>query len=117
MRYRRWRPAQEVKEKSADGIFGHLKPKLTGNLVIDSLQGYDMEVPANRVADRQNTHGIPSAKSGPFTALVTAVNPDAPPILQWDSDDAARTRYLGISGTAVLWRRNSASRVARVCGC
>lgn len=83
-----WRPAPK-QEKSVDGIFGHLKQKLTKQPVLS--------IPAKVMTwEKFRQTVLPTAERmafqvpsrGPFTALVTAVNPDAPPILQWDSDDA-----------------------------
>lgn len=83
-----WRPAPK-QEKSADGIFEHLKPK--------GIKQPSLSIPAKVMTwEKFRQTVLPTAERmafqvpsrGPFTALVTAVNPDAPPILQWDSDDA-----------------------------
>lgn len=83
-----WRPSPK-QEKSAGGIFGHLKPK--------GIKQPALSIPAKVMTwEKFRQTVLPTAERmalqvpsrGPFTALVTAVNPDAPPILQWDHDDA-----------------------------
>lgn len=84
-----WRPREQPAPPPAEGVFGHLKAKQkpdvieTGapptvmtwekfsRLVLPTAEGIDLRVP----------------RHGGFGALVTAVNPDAPPILQWDSPE------------------------------
>lgn len=84
-----WRPAPK-QEKSADGgIFGHLKPKGTKQpalyLPAKVMTWEKFQQTVLPTAERMEFQ-VPNR--GPFAALVTAVNPDAPPILQWDHDDA-----------------------------
>lgn len=84
-----WRPAQKKHEAPAAGVFGHLKPKEPAEPI--------MNVPAQTMTwDKFQRTVLPTAERieflapgiGSYTALVTAVNADAPPILQWDREDA-----------------------------
>lgn len=84
-----WKPAPETGSPVAAGVFGHLKPK--------SLQAIpDMKVPPQTMTwDKFQRTVLPTAERiefkapsrGSYTSLVTAVFPDAPPILQWDSEE------------------------------
>lgn len=84
-----WRPSPK-KAAPADGIFGHLKPK-------GAAPASTMNIPAQTMTwDKFQRTVLPTAeriefmtpRTGSYTALVTAVNADAPPILQWDHEDA-----------------------------
>lgn len=83
-----WRPAPKKDEATTGGVFGHLKPK-----------GAEapMSIPAQTMTwDKFQRTVLPSAERieflapshGSYTALVTAANAEAPPILQWDREDA-----------------------------
>jgi hypothetical protein len=84
-----WVPSAEEIAKP-NGVFGHLKAK-------NSQDVADMKVPPvvmtwekfQRVvllgADSIQFYVRPGR--GPFTAMVTAVHPDAPPILLWDHEE------------------------------
>jgi hypothetical protein len=86
-----WRPAgSKPPETVSEGVFGHLKAK--GSSAASTLR-----VPAQTMTwDKFQRTVLPAADRiemlapaiGSYTALVTAVNPDAPPILQWDRKDA-----------------------------
>jgi hypothetical protein len=85
-----WRPQPPRPVATAGGVFGHLTPKAKAapsplalptqtmtwdkfrRTVLGNAIRVDLQVPAS--SDR-------------FMALVTAVNPEAPPILQWDSEE------------------------------
>lgn len=81
-----WKPTEKTPERS-EGVFGHLKAK-------GQESAPAMRVPAQTMTwEKFRKTILPTAEaidfwvSGsrePFSALVTAVNPDAPPILQWD---------------------------------
>lgn len=84
-----WRPAPAKADQPATGVFGHLKPK--------GAQAQRMEVPAQvmtwdkfrrTVLDSAERIELRAPGRGSYSALVTAVNADAPPILQWDREDA-----------------------------
>lgn len=84
-----WRPSPKKDEAAAGGVFGHLKPK--------GAEVPSMAIPAQTMTwDKFQRTVLPTAEriefltpfQGSYTALVTAVNADAPPILQWDREDA-----------------------------
>ena len=85
-----WKPAPAKDAPATEGVFGHLKPK--GAEAVPS-----MTIPAQTMTwDKFQRTVLPTAERiefrapsvGAYTALVTAVNADAPPILQWDREDA-----------------------------
>ena len=86
-----WRPAPKRAERSeGGGVFGHLQPK-------GSTPAPAMRVPAQTMTwSKFEATVLPAAERleilaparGHYAALVTAVDPDAPPILQWDREDA-----------------------------
>lgn len=84
-----WRPVPKKDEPPSGGVFGHLKPK--------RAEAPSMAIPAQTMTwDKFQRTVLPTAERieflaparGSYTALVTAVNADAPPILQWDREDA-----------------------------
>lgn len=84
-----WRPATKTDEAPAGGVFGHIKPK--------GADAQSMNIPAQVMTwDKFSRTVLPTAERieflapshGSYTALVTAVNADAPQILQWDREDA-----------------------------
>lgn len=84
-----WRPAPKKDDAPNGGVFGHLMPK--GETTAS------MSIPAQTMTwEKFQRDVLPTAEriefqaphSGSYTALVTAVNADAPPILQWDREDA-----------------------------
>lgn len=103
-----WRPTPKKAEQPAGGVFGHLKPK-------GAAPALTMAVPAQVMTwDKFQRTVLPTAERveflapplGSYTALVTAVNPDAPPILQWDRVEARNpvSWYLYPGGsTASQW--------------
>lgn len=87
-----WRPAQPKETLPGKGVFSHLKVK-----------GQKSEVPGIKIPAQTMTWVkfletvLPNAKSvdlyvpmgaNNFSALVTAVNPESPPIIQWDFEDS-----------------------------
>jgi hypothetical protein len=85
-----WKPAPAKDAPAAEGVFGHLKPK-------GAEAAPSMTIPAQTMTwDKFQRTVLPTAERiefrapsvGAYTALVTAVNADAPPILQWDREDA-----------------------------
>lgn len=88
-----WRPAPKPEAAAAatGGVFGHLTPK-------GAAASPAMRIPAQTMTwEKFQREVLPTAEriqvlapghSAHYTALVTAVNADAPPILQWDRDDA-----------------------------
>lgn len=84
-----WRPTPKKDEASSGGVFGHLKPNRS--------EALSMSIPAQTMTwEKFQREVLPTAERiefqapshGSYTSLVTAVNPDAPPILQWDSEGA-----------------------------
>jgi hypothetical protein len=85
-----WKPKPKAEEPQTGGVFGHLKPK-------ESAEIAPMKVPPVTMTwDKFFRTVIPTAEGIEFyaqpgrdsyTALVTAVNADAPPILQWDREE------------------------------
>lgn len=86
-----WRPKQaEEKAHVAGGVFSHLSPKGKSKNVTP------LDLPSVTMTwDKFSRTILPTVEnielyvppSGSFTTIVTAVNPDAPPIIQWDSED------------------------------
>ncbi len=83
-----WRPTPKPTELKPNGVFGHLKPKEQESSVIS--------IPTQTMTwDKFQRTVLPDAERieflapnrGDYCVLVTAMNPDAPPILQWDSPD------------------------------
>jgi len=87
-----WHPAakQEQIEPDGEGVFSHIKPK--GSVSVKNL-----EIPAITMTWKKFSETVlpiadeieffvPHGREN-YTALVTAVNADAPPILQWDTEE------------------------------
>jgi hypothetical protein len=94
-----WAEAAYKPESSKDGLFGHLK---------SSQPPPAMTLPEKVMTwDKFRREALPKALKlevyvrpiDQFMALLTAVNPDAPPILQWDRPEHV-TRSAGMSGSA-----------------
>ena len=82
-----WQPVTMNKALTPEGVFGHLKSKGAAAL--------NMMLPAQTMTwDKFLRTVLPTAeqiefcapKLGSYSALVTAANADAPPILQWDNE-------------------------------
>jgi hypothetical protein len=84
-----WRPLQKETSKGGGSLFGHLKAK--GEIAEQQLripakvmtwEKFQREVlmTAERIELLPPSHGS-------FTAFLTSVNEDAPPIIQWDTED------------------------------
>lgn len=83
-----WTPEEEAIESLEESIFSHLKSK--------SPTARALAVPAQKITwERFRNEVLPNARKltykvplrGPFIAFVTAEDPEAPPILQWDRED------------------------------
>jgi len=82
-----WTP-ETPSEPARGGIFSHLRPKSARPTPVT-------QPPVVMTFDKFRREALPEAAAiellvperGSFIALVTAVNPDAPPILQWDRAD------------------------------
>lgn len=86
-----WKPAAADAPKAEDaGVFGHLKPKgaaprepmAMSPVAITWAKFRDTVLPQAVGIEVFMTYTMP------FAALVTAVDPDAPPILRWDRPEA-----------------------------
>lgn len=85
-----WRPAPPKDHAPGGGVFGHLKPKgtlatPTMRIPVQTMTWVKFRDTVLPTADRIE---ILAPVHGNYAALVTAVDPDAPPILQWDREDA-----------------------------
>lgn len=86
-----WEPRQSEHVPSGEGVFGHLQPKGAGPLqsmsvppVLMTLDKFARTVaPTAEAMELQVGSGRQS-----FIVITTAAHADAPPILQWDRDDA-----------------------------
>lgn len=85
-----WLPKPKKEEVKAGGVFGHLKNKEKDQHV---LPGY---IPTHTMTwEKFRREVLPMAERiqfrtpsrGSYTALVTSVNADSPPIIQWDRED------------------------------
>ncbi len=87
-----WKPTEPKSQPAAGGVFGHLQPKGA------AAAPPDMKVPPVTMTwEKFQRTVLPTAEQIAYFAaaaratwgvLVTAVNPEAPPILQWDREDA-----------------------------
>ena len=82
-----WKPTPSTATPGSGGVFGHLAPKESAELA-------PMDVPAQVITwDKFERTVLHEAKRielltpavGNYCAFVTAVDPEAPPLLQWDS--------------------------------
>jgi hypothetical protein len=86
-----WKPAVQKEAESKGGIFGHLTPK--GKSAPSALQMPVITMTWTKFAatvlpGAEKIEFYASLSREGYAALVTAVNPEAPPILQWDSVEA-----------------------------
>lgn len=100
-------PAPATAEAPMGGIFGHLKPDAKPTQVEVPPQTMTWDKFARTVLpDAERIEMLVPGGIASFFAFVTATNPDAPPILQWDGDDARNpvSWYLYASGSvAAAW--------------
>jgi len=85
-----WRPSPPKEATASQGVFGHLLPKN------DPAQ-VSLSIPAQKITwEKFSRTMLPTAEEidartpayDHYVGLVTAVNADAPPILQWDQENA-----------------------------
>jgi hypothetical protein len=84
-----WRPADPKADAPGEGVFGHLKA--------NGKQPSRMELPQKTMtwakfrdtvlSGAEKIELIVPYSSHAFSAFVTAVDPEAPPLLQWDRED------------------------------
>lgn len=86
-----WKPMPQPEEPNRGGVFGHLRTKERVQAKSASIE----QPPVTMTWEKFVRTVLPDARSiellvpnhGSFTALVTAVDPNAPPILQWDREE------------------------------
>ncbi len=86
-----WKPSAEAPTKEAGGVFGHLQARASAEARIAA-----QVVPVSTTWEKFARTVLPNALgmdlfvsgSMSFGALVTAVDPAAPPLFQWDREDA-----------------------------
>ncbi len=86
-----WTPTEAEKPAAKGGVFGHLQPK-------GEAKPAALNVPPQTITfEKFRRNVLPTAKqiefylpgrSLNFCAMLTAVHADAPPLLQWDSEEA-----------------------------
>lgn len=86
-----WMPEPKKDAPAAGGVFGHLKTKKADSVIGGQgmpAQKMTWEKFARTVMPTAETIEcyIPHGREA-YTALLTAVDPNAPPILQWDSEE------------------------------
>lgn len=84
-----WTPAPIEDAPAAGGVFGHLQAKGTADLPAMKVPPQKMtwEKLARTVLPTATRIEIRAPHRGGYSALVTAENLEAPPILQWDSEE------------------------------
>lgn len=84
-----WRTRPPTPEAPADGVFGHLRKSKSDPIIMDlPAQVITWDKFQRTVLPTADRIEVQAPASGPYSAFVTAVHPDAPPILQWDREDA-----------------------------
>ena len=94
-----WTPREEV---PTEGLFGHLTPKGTNPTPIETgVQTITWEKFRNTVMPMADRIECMAPPKGDYTAFVTAVHPEAPPIFQWDveEDRNPASRYVWMNGS------------------
>jgi hypothetical protein len=82
-----WTPTPSREEKT-DGVFGHLKAKapVTAMQLPKTTMTW-VKFQATVLPDARKIEALMKTSAMPFVALVTAVDPDSPPIIQWDTEE------------------------------
>jgi hypothetical protein len=83
-----WKPTEKQPEKEGTGVFSHLKTKDEFRPV-QGVEGPTVTMTWEKFArtvlpEAEQIEFYIHSMSDSYAALVTAVNPDAPPVLQWD---------------------------------
>lgn len=84
-----WTPKPPVNHVNGNGVFGHLKPK--GTVIQTPLQVASqtmtwIKFERDVLRNAETIEVWISSQNNSYAAMVTAVDPDAPPILQWDNE-------------------------------
>jgi hypothetical protein len=103
-----WRPIPPKGEAPGGGVFSHLTPKGAApaaamRISVQTMTWVKFERTVLPTADRIE---VQAPAHGNYAALVTAVDPDAPPILQWDHAEQRNpvSWYVWAGGsTATQW--------------
>lgn len=84
-----WKPTPK-KTPETNGVFGHLQPKNAEPKPMVALpkQVITWDKFSKTVLPTAERIELLAPEIGGYVALVTAVNPEAPPILQWDHENA-----------------------------
>jgi len=99
-----WRPSEEKVPDRGAGVFGHLKPKGATPIPDVKLPMQTMTLAKFRGTVLPTAEGIEvfiGYGNLNFSVLLTAVDPEAPPILQWDSEDLRNSvsQYVWTGGS------------------
>ena len=82
------RPPVKEEEAPAGGVFGHLKAKGAVEVHLDlPPQRVTWEKFQRKILPEVVRIQVQAPNVGPYCALLTAADPEAPPILQWDSPE------------------------------
>jgi hypothetical protein len=84
-----WRPSA-VEKASAEGVFGHLKPKDDTKPEVNTINGGTItwaRFEDTVLPNAKTVHLLIDHHYRMYGSLATARNPDAPPILRWDKED------------------------------
>jgi len=98
-----WIP-KASKSKKKDGVFSHLLPNEKGSAALDapSITMTWEKFARTVLPNAASIEFFVPTTNQPYIAMVTAKNPDAPPILQWDFEDHRNTvsSYVYHGGSA-----------------
>ena len=84
-----WQPGRVRPKRSPQGsVFGHLKPTPPSFLELPGQYISYEKFLAEVLPEALNIEYLTTVNPTSFIGLVTAENPDAPPLMQWDSLDA-----------------------------
>lgn len=98
-----WRPAPPVKVPEGASLFDHLKAKGKPGPIADLPERKMTWVKfRDEVLPKITEMKVRVPASGPYTSFLTAVHADAPPIIQWDSEEVRNpvSWYFHFMGTA-----------------
>lgn len=99
-----WTPREKAHAAPGGSVFGHLKSSATPSTIDVPAQVMTWEKFARTVLPDAEAVECRVPSHGPFFAFVTAEDPNAPPILQWDREDSrnAVSWYLYHGGSVSL---------------
>ena len=86
-----WKPRAVPQNAGAEsGVFGHLRPKTTPEVPVklSSMNIITFDKFRRTVLNSASKMEVYVPSRISMVSVVTAVNPDSPPMLQWDRDDA-----------------------------